>query len=341
MVGEPVGVVPDVPEGRGLISIGSLFSGIGGLELGLEMVFPDVRIAWQAEADPFCLRVLSKRFPGVRRYIDVRLIDEGTERVDLVCGGFPCQDVSVAGSGAGLDGARSGLWSEYARIVRALRPRCVFIENVAALANRGLDRVLWDLAESGFDAVWQVFRASDVGAPHRRARLFLLAYADREFLRQLEQRMSGGRTPGVRDEGEAVAGIDGADVADAEGQRGREGITESSGRPRHRRADGDSDPRALADADGGRLEVVGDTQPEWDRASGRLAERHGLAWRGFPPGPADVHGWDGPQPAIRRGADGDAGRLDRLHALGNAVVPAVAAHAFVTLAARAGEEVAA
>lgn len=96
--------------------------------------------------------------------------------VDLVSGGFPCTDISLAGKGAGIDGEKSGLWREMARVVSEVQPRFVFVENVRALVSRGLDRVLGDLADLGFDAEWDVFRASDVGAPHKRERLFILAY---------------------------------------------------------------------------------------------------------------------------------------------------------------------
>lgn len=160
------------------MKIGSLFSGIGGLELGLEAAIPSAAVVWQAECDPYARAVLAKHWPQVKRYNDVREINRKAERPDVICGGFPCQDISNAGKQAGISGERSGLWSEYARIVRALRPRYVFVENVAALASRGLDRVLGDLAAIGFDAEWDLFRACDVGAPHLRERLFILAHAN-------------------------------------------------------------------------------------------------------------------------------------------------------------------
>jgi DNA (cytosine-5)-methyltransferase 1 len=102
--------------------------------------------------------------------------DAGTRNIDVICGGFPCQDISVAGKGAGMDGARSGLWSEYARIIGEVRPRYVIVENVAALLGRGLERVLGDLAALGYDAEWHCIPASAVGAPHRRDRLWIVAY---------------------------------------------------------------------------------------------------------------------------------------------------------------------
>jgi len=160
------------------VRYGSLFSGIGGLDLALE-AFGHTP-AWQAESDPYARAVLARHWPGVHCYEDVRQIDAEAPPVDIVCGGFPCQDISNAGKRAGIGGERSGLWSEFARIIRVLRPRFVFVENVAALTVRGLDRVLGDLASLGFDAEWDVFRAADVGAPHLRARIFILSYANGE-----------------------------------------------------------------------------------------------------------------------------------------------------------------
>ena len=108
-------------------------------------------------------------------------IQRTTERrgIDLICGGFPCQDISVAGKGAGIGGERSGLWTDYARIIGEVRPRFVIVENVAALLGRGLARVLGDLAALGFDAEWHCIPASAVGAPHRRDRIWIIAYRDR------------------------------------------------------------------------------------------------------------------------------------------------------------------
>lgn len=165
------------------MTIGSLFSGIGGLELGLEMCGLGP-VKWQCEIDPYARAVLRKHWPQAAQYEDVRQLDGTAEPVDIICGGSPCQDISVAGKGAGITGKRSGLWKEYARVVGLLQPSVVFVENVAALRTRGLDVVLGDLAELGYDAEWSCFRAAEVGAPHRRNRLFLLAYANRAELRK-------------------------------------------------------------------------------------------------------------------------------------------------------------
>src|SRR5260221_2745133 len=158
-----------------------LFSGIGGFSLGLERA--GMRTGAFCEIDPYCRRVLRKHSPDVPIYDDIRTLTAGrlvrdSIAPDVICGGFPCQDISVAGKGAGLAGERSGLWSEYARIIGEVRPRYVIVENVAALLGRGLDRVLGDLAALGFDAEWHCIPASAVGAPHRRDRVWIVAHSD-------------------------------------------------------------------------------------------------------------------------------------------------------------------
>ena len=158
-------------------AIGSLFSGIGGLDLAVEAATGG-RVIWQAEVNPWRRSVLARHWPHVKRFEDVREIRGHERKPEIICGGFPCQDISGAGRREGICGPKSGLWSEFARIIRALGPRIVIVENVAALTVRGLDRVLGDLASIGFDAEWSSLRASDAGATHRRRRTFIVALAD-------------------------------------------------------------------------------------------------------------------------------------------------------------------
>lgn len=154
---------------------GSLFSGIGGIDLGFEMA--GIETTWTCEIDDWANGLLQKRFPNAKHYRDVQKIGKNNlESVDIISGGFPCQDISTAGKGAGLDGKRSGLWFEMWRIICELRPRWVLIENVANLANKGGARVLHDLAKAGYDAEWQVISARDVGGKHLRKRLWIIAY---------------------------------------------------------------------------------------------------------------------------------------------------------------------
>jgi DNA (cytosine-5)-methyltransferase 1 len=188
------------------VNVLDLFSGIGGFSLGLERA--GMRTVAFCEIDPYCQRVLRRHWPDVPVFGDVRnlaaeaLVDaagltgngrklraeyggkrafaQSRRQIDLICGGFPCQDISVAGKGAGITGERSGLWSEFARIVGEVRPRYVVVENVAALLGRGIERVLGNLAALGFDAEWHCIPACAVGAPHRRDRVWIVAYAGGE-----------------------------------------------------------------------------------------------------------------------------------------------------------------
>lgn len=164
------------------MTIGSLFSGIGGLELGLEWAGLGP-VAWQVELDPWCRGVLAMHWPDAVRHADVRHVGaRNLQPVEVICGGFPCQDISYAGKGAGLAGARSGLWYEFARIIGELGPRYVVVENVAALLRRGMGEVLGTLSDLGYDAEWSTVTACSVGAPHPRARMFILAHTNREQL---------------------------------------------------------------------------------------------------------------------------------------------------------------
>lgn len=151
--------------------MGSLFSGIGLFDLGLERSGLG-SVAWQVEIDDWCRRVLTKHWPFVERHDDVKTFKPG--HVDVVFGGFPCQPVSVAGKRQGDKDAR-WLWPEFARIIEATEAKIVVIENVPGLRTRGLRGVLSDLAGLGFDAEWTHFRASEIGAPHERNRLWLVA----------------------------------------------------------------------------------------------------------------------------------------------------------------------
>jgi DNA (cytosine-5)-methyltransferase 1 len=197
-----------------------LFSGIGGFSLGLERTGGFTTVAF-CEVAEYPRRVLAKHWPGVPIYHDVRelsrakLAADGLADVDVICGGFPCQDLSFAGKRAGLEGARSGLWGEYARLIGELRPRFCIVENVPGLLSLGMGTVCGDLAALGYDAVWDCVPASAVGAPHRRDRVWLIAHSDRHELRQ-----QSGRRGGQGWAGAAFAGEHGAaqSVADADFQ---------------------------------------------------------------------------------------------------------------------------
>lgn len=300
------------------LRIGSLFSGIGGLELGVESVTGG-RVVWQVERDPWCRKVLARHWPDADRFDDVCAVGAELAAVDLICGGFPCQPASVAGKRKGMDDDR-WLWPQFARIVGVVRPRFVLLENVAGLLTldngRAWGSVLGSLASLGYDAIWDVFRASDVGGPHRRERVFCLAYAKGVQCEWSEQPRSGMGRPKAptRGVGEAVG------MADADGAR-----LEGRGLPRR---GGGAERAAGAGGTGGLagglpLARLGGVS---DGLSVGLDAHRWPAGRGEP-----QHPWEPP-----RVSTGATDRRHRLRALGNAVVPQVAALALHTLAIRAG-----
>jgi DNA (cytosine-5)-methyltransferase 1 len=283
-------------------TIGSLFSGIGGLELGLERAGVG-RTIWQVEREPFCQAVLQKHWPDAERFDDVKTVGRhNLKPVDVICGGFPCQDISYAGKGAGLAGARSGLWFEYTRIIGELRPSYVVVENVAALRRRGLDTVLGDLAALGYDAIWLPIRASDVGAPHRRERLFVLAHAT-EFRRDRHSAQLGSLS-----ESETEGGLSelkgGSLVGHTQGRNGQ----------------GFSDQTApnvgSSSGDARRIDQLENTKPGMGRTVDGLSQ-----WLDrWPSRPGEAQkDWEAPR--ITGGHVSN--KTARLKALGNAVVPQV------------------
>lgn len=305
-----------------MMRIGSLFSGIGGLELGLEAAISGAHTVWQVESAPFPRSILARHWPDADRSVcDVRLAGaHNLEPVEVICGGFPCQDISTAGLGAGLDGAKSGLWTEYARIIRELRPRYVVIENVSALIVRGLERVLGTLAELGYDAEWSTLSAADVGAPHLRRRLFIIAWLP----------------VGVDGTSEPMADGDHArphHQADDHGRRPQE--SDTPGRRRRVESQGRRAVGAQAMADGGSQRRLWSGEPE---STGEQGTRRGLVdGRGLEPGVVRAsHGlsswlYEGTDPerweqGIARtvAARSVARRAARLRGLGNAVVPQAA-----------------
>lgn len=154
--------------------IGSLFSGIGGLDLACERAFNGETV-WQVEREPYCQRVLESRWPSAQRHSDVREVGaHNLEPCEVLCAGFPCQDLSQAGRHAGLDGEKSGLYAELLRIAQELAPAYVVMENVPKLLHYQ-QRLEDDFARIGYGLLWQQCEASDAGAPHKRRRVFVLA----------------------------------------------------------------------------------------------------------------------------------------------------------------------
>ena len=313
------------------LTFGSLFAGIGGFDLGFERA--GMSCKWQVEIDDYATKVLEKHWPDVHRERDIRECGRGNlERVDVICGGFPCQDISYAGRGAGLDGERSGLFFEAVRVVRELRPRCVVLENVAALLTRGLDRVLGTLAEIGFDAEWHCIPASSVGAPHIRDRVFVMAYAQHNGLTasegeyqndqqrtRREEKQSGVEQPTGSGRGRTIS----ADVADTGRSHGN-GRASDSPLVSHGYREVSEDGQEAADHTERRCgsELVAHTE-QVGRTAGRGIEgnegRAGQRWR-----EPCASGWWQSEPDVGRVAHGVPSRVDRLRGLGNAVVPQVA-----------------
>lgn len=158
------------------MKLGSLFTGIGGIDLAFQRA--GFEIGFQVEIDDYCNKVLARHWPTVPRFGDIRAV-KGADlpAIDVLAGGFPCQDISAAGKGAGIkEGTRSGLWFEFARLIGEIRPRVVLLENVAAILSRDGVRVIADLAALGYGAEWGIISAADAGAPHRRERWFCVAY---------------------------------------------------------------------------------------------------------------------------------------------------------------------
>jgi DNA (cytosine-5)-methyltransferase 1 len=268
-------------------TLGSLFAGIGGIDLGFERA--GFKTAWQVEIDPYCRKVLAKHFPDAERFEDVREVGaHNLCPVEVIAGGFPCQDISNAGRQAGITGERSGLWKEYARIIGELRPHFVLVENVAALLGRGIDVVCGDLAEIGYDAEWKIISAADVGAPHLRERVWLLAYPGRE--RVYERRWDSDASEEVRDIWR----------------------TQGDELPRKR----ELQAQVLADTLSGRQPRPwksyhsSDSQKDSERETGQAFDvRFGAEW------PVE--------PGVGRVAYGIPSRMDRLRGLGNSVVPKI------------------
>lgn len=269
-----------------------LFSGIGGFSLGLERTGGFKTVAF-CEINEFCREVLNQHWPDIPVYDDVRGLTAarlGADGVhpDVITGGFPCQDISLAGKGAGLSGERSGLWFEFRRLIAEICPAWVIIENVSALRSRGLDAVLGSLAEIGYDAEWHCIPAAAVGAPHRRDRIWIVAYP------------AGQPEPEPRHQAKTIS-----DQRDA-----RLDLSGGCSRQPDRTPD-----QNVAYTDESRLQrrlraILSECSRE--RAIGESGSSIGCA--------ADH--WL-VEPDVGRVADGVPNRVDRLRSLGNALVPQI------------------
>ena len=292
----------------------ALFAGAGGGILGGHLL--GWRTVCAVEWEPYAASVLMQRqndgiLPPFPIWDDVQTFDGRPWRgiVDVVSGGFPCQDISAAGKGAGIDGERSGMWREMARIICEVRPRYAFIENSPMLTIRGLDRVLSDLASMGFDARWGVLGAADVGAPHQRDRIWVVAYANSERQqaksdrKQHSQAIKTWQASEFRSSSEILAD------PDSSKQWPIQSRIEKSSRNTQRQCFSDSG--CLENTDGQRQQKQRDSEST-KQAIAKL----------------ECSGWWASEPNVGRMAHGVAARVDRLKAIGNGQVPAVAATAF-------------
>ena len=325
----------------------SLCAGIGGIDRGLELLLGSrSRTVGYVERDAYAAATLVARMEEstlARAPIwdDLESFDGHPWRgaVDLITAGFPCQDISQAGTGIGIEGPRSGLFFQVARVVREVGPRLVLLENVPTLTARGLDRVLGTLAQLGFDAEWDVFSSAGVGAPHLRRRIFILAWrvsdSSRDLLRDIAER--GTRPSFPTDCGDTIARDMGEAVADRIGER-LEGLASAGAAPGATRRSGGAE---VADPDGAQRGQDDTARDDTARklallhygkeGAGGLEQRRqtvahphrirrsegsdgltrpacepGADWPRRPPGPSDAAGWDayigsgGPPPALRR-----------------------------------------
>lgn len=320
-----------------------LFSGIGGFALGAYWAGWRFDRHYFSEIDPWCCKLYQKRFHDAVPLGDICKIDgralmedaeeRGMEGVGvriqrsrlerrtwdkpdahwagsswIITGGFPCQDISFAGKGAGITGERSGLWFEYARLIGEIRPRYAIMENVGALTRRGLDRVLGSLAEIGYDAEWSDIRASDVGAPHRRERIWIVAYPSSNGRgATLGEQLAGKK---YSESGQCCEVLADPESARRETERVTGGDEEGEGRPRGIRP---SMANSSSGGQQGSRESIdsGDTAQDGEGETDQsFHERIARQWS--------------TEPDMGRLAHGVPARVDRLKGLGNAIVPQIA-----------------
>lgn len=286
-----------------------LFSGIGGFSLGLEKAgFETVAFC---EIDKKARMVLSKHWPDVAIFDDVTTLtkeklDEHGISVDVICGGFPCQDLSVAGKGAGLEGSRSGLWFEFHRLIKEIRPSWVIVENVSVLRSRGLDRVLRSLAEIGYDAEWHCIPASAVGAPHQRDRIWIIAYPNADSFNGGSESQCTDSSCGeeMDDKSSRIR----AKVAYANGSE-RQALNT---KPFRNEESGKGNGWVTRDG------IFSNTMRERLERQREISGRTGAEQQDA----SDSCWWEF-EPDVGRVAHGVPGRVDRLKQLGNAVVPQI------------------
>ena len=298
------------------------FAGIGGFSLAAHQLGGFQTIGF-VEREPFCQKILSKNFAGIPIYDDITTFKPEPGSADVICGGFPCQDISTAGKQAGIkEGTRSGLFYELMRVVRMVRPQYVVLENVAAILANGLDTVLGELAAAGFDAEWACIPASAVGACHQRDRWWLVAYPSAPNWRKERARGCGTqRTERIQGRQEDAGGSAKSFEVDA--------ANPQSSRRRARQGQGTHQAGYQSEGTGnfsaGSAAPYSNDQRQQEQHTTAVADQQG--WPSWNDAPRRLNpDWRSyvSKPVLCRGDDGLSGRVDRLKALGNAVVPQVA-----------------
>ena len=272
------------------------FAGIGGFSYAATKLVGGYRTTQFIEIDPFCQKILKKHFPFTQIHDDIRTFTAIPGQYDVICGGFPCQSISVAGNRAGItEESRSGIFYELMRVIRMVRPRFVVLENVAAILNNGLDIVLGELSQAGYDAEWSVISASSLGACHRRSRWWCVAYTNdygspSSSISGLDDQANNNSSERSNQVSQSSRGIESSDSA----------VIKSSAK--------------FTDSNSKRLQRENFNKMEreiWAKGTTRCLNPD---WRSYVS-----------KPILRRGDDGLSYRVDRTKALGNSIVPQVAA----------------
>ena len=210
------------------LTVGSLFSGIGGIDLGLERA--GMTVKWQSEIDPFACKVLKKHWPNIPNLGNIKTVDWSTvEPVDLIAGGYPCQPFSTAGKRQGENDPRH-LWPYFRDAISAIRPRYAFLENVRGHLSMGATTVVGDLAQIGYDCEWQIVSAASVGAPHRRDRIIIVAYPNDSGIGTPESRINfdGSQKSKERQHAQSEPCRQRTTLADTDGERRKKSVCEDT-----------------------------------------------------------------------------------------------------------------
>ena len=312
------------------------FAGIGGFSYAAHKIVGGFETTQFIEIDKFCQKLLAKRFPNIPIHDDVRTFTANLGEFDVLCSGFPCQDISVAGLQKGITKeTRSGLFFEVIRIIRMVRPKFIVLENVAAILNNGLDIVLGELSEAGYDAEWAIVSCEDMGGCHRRQRWWCVAYPNSKGMEgRVMEVMHELQIPSHSRKADSYSGKESTDTHN-NGSSSTEkcGINEETGNGTSQGQNAISQSQRSSESTGsGSFQSVSNTPNSYgSRTQGNWSKEYKSIWTN-----AFINSSQGrtlgrdwtryvSEPCLRRGDDGLRGRMDRLKSLGNSVSPPVAA----------------